>query len=174
MTTDTTPAAIEALAQRLDSQDAIPSRSEVSAIMRALAAERDAALTVADALRKEVERLRNIVTEQGQAMAQRLSRAEAAELREASLLANNESERQTLIRHNARHDAELAALRKEVERLRGVDAAAHAWWVDRTPKDAAEIALCHVLNNTAPEVVAALTAEPLVPTATADDFGGEA
>lgn len=43
-----------------------------------------------------------------------VARAEAAEAREAALLANNEAERQTLLRHNARHAAEVADLKASV------------------------------------------------------------
>lgn len=44
-----------------------------------------------------------------------MARADAAELREAALLANNEAERQTLLRHNARHAAQVAELRVALE-----------------------------------------------------------
>lgn len=85
MTTDTTTAAIEALMIGAEWQEPESLRRYLFPTFSALAAERDAALTEAAALRKEVARLRNIVTEQGQTMAQRLSRAEASELREAAL-----------------------------------------------------------------------------------------
>lgn len=45
------------------------------------------------------------------------ARAEAAELREAVLLVNNEAERQTLIRHNAAHAAKVADLTAKLEAM---------------------------------------------------------
>lgn len=88
--TDTTPAAIEALLQGAEWQEPESLRRYLFPTFSALASERDAALRERD----------------------------EALLREAALLANNEAERKTLVAHNARHAAEAAALRGEVDRLR--------------------------------------------------------
>ena len=55
-----------------------------------------------------------------------LDALEAAEAREAALLATNETERQTLIRHNAAHAAQVADLKSSVVAFGAVWAADYA------------------------------------------------
>lgn len=50
-------------------------------------------------------------------LAAQTARADAAEEREAALLATNETERQTLIRHNAAHAAQVADLTAKLEAM---------------------------------------------------------
>lgn len=122
--TDTTPAAIEALeAARFEMEQVgaigtMEDGTEVITMGVLLSGDEAAIKWAGKHIFSSVVLMR--VTDHA-ALAAELTTArrerDEALLREAALLANNEAERKTLVAHNARHAAEAAALRGEVDRL---------------------------------------------------------